>query len=214
MTDAQRRALDELLPRFGLDQVPGIWDWAQIFGRRAPCFLEIGFGSGSALLEMATARPEHDFIGIEVHRPGVGGVLQQIAAAGLHNVRVSTRDAVEVLATHIAPDSLDGVYLFFPDPWHKKRHHKRRIVQPEFVHTVAARLKPGGVLHLATDWEDYAQHMLQVLSASTEFCNQAAAGGFHPRGDRPLTKYERRGQRLGHAVWDLVFRRPESTARP
>lgn len=207
MTDAQRRALDTLLPRFGLDDTPGVWDLDACFGRQVPRYLELGFGSGTALLQMAANRPGHDFVGVEVHRPGVGTVLQHVHAQGLDNVRVSTRDGVEVLREHIGDGSLDGVYLFFPDPWHKKRHHKRRIVQPEFVALVAAKLKPGGIFHLATDWEDYAAHMLTTLGSCPHLRNTAPAGAYSERGERPVTKYERRGLRLGHGVWDLVFRR-------
>ena len=212
MTDGQRRALETLLPRYGLDQFDGRWDLDVCFGRRAPRFLELGFGSGTALLEMATARPEHDFIGIEVHRPGVGTLLQQVHGQGLANVRVSTTDGVQVLSENITERSLDGVYLLFPDPWHKKRHHKRRIVRPEFVALVASRLKPGGRFHLATDWEDYARQMLDVLSACPTLNNTAPDGGYCERGQRPVTKYERRGMRLGHGVWDLVFRRVDEAA--
>lgn len=206
-TDAQRRALQTLLPRFGLDQVPGPWDLDRQFGRSAPRYLEIGFGSGTALLEMAQVHPEHDFLGIEVHRPGVGTLLHQVAARELRNVRVSCQDAVLVLEQQITNACLDGVYLFFPDPWHKTRHHKRRIVQPGFAALVAAKLKPRGVFHLATDWQNYAAHMLQVLSDCPALRNTAADGAYSPRGERPVTKYERRGLRLGHGVWDLVFER-------
>lgn len=207
MTDAQRRALQELLPRYGLDHLPGRWDLQECFGRTAARFLEIGFGSGAALLEMASARPQDDFLGIEVHRPGVGSLLQQVTSRELANVRVSCRDAVEVLNEHIGDATLDGVYVFFPDPWHKTRHHKRRIVQASFAELVAAKLKAGGVLHLATDWETYAHHMLQVLTECSGLRNQAGNGSFAARGERPITKYERRGLRLGHAVWDLIFER-------
>ncbi len=207
MTDAQRRALTNLMPEYGLDQVPGRWDLEQCFGRRAPRFLEIGFGSGLALLEMAARRPGHDFVGIEVHRPGVGSVLQLVASRELHNVRVSCQDAVQVLSEHIGDAALDGIYLFFPDPWHKTRHHKRRIVQTPFVSLAASKLKPGGIFHLATDWQPYAQHMLQVLTECNDLRNQSPDGSFALRGDRPVTKYERRGIRLGHEVWDLIFER-------
>ena len=207
MTDAQRRALETLLPRFGLDSYQGQWELDQHFGRSAPRYLEIGFGSGAALLEMAASRPQHDFLGVEVHRPGVGTVLQQVIALELDNVRVSCQDAVQVLADHVADAALDGVYLFFPDPWHKTRHHKRRIVQPPFVALVAAKLKPGGIFHLATDWAHYAEHMLQVLRGCSALRNESPHGSYSERGDRPVTKYERRGVGLGHGVWDLRFRR-------
>ena len=152
-------------------------------------------------------RPQDDFLGIEVHRPGVGSLLQEVAGRELSNVRVSCRDAVEVLNDHIGDATLDGVYLFFPDPWHKTRHHKRRIVQTPFVDLIASKLQVGGVFHLATDWEGYAHHMLQALTECNRLSNQAVSGSFATRGERPITKYERRGLRLGHAVWDLIFQR-------
>jgi len=212
MTDAQRRNLDALWPRYGIDPEAGPLDLDTLFGRRAPRMLEIGFGMGDALFEMAMRHPEHDHLGIEVHRPGVGRLLGKLEESGLRNVRVICHDAVEALQTLIPDDSLDAVYLFFPDPWPKKRHHKRRIVQPAFVALLARKLKPGGLLHMATDWEDYAQHMMTVLSEAPEFTNTAGPGAFTPRPEaRPVTKFERRGERLGHQVWDLVFRREGST---
>jgi len=207
MTGGQRRALEQLLPRFGLDPQAGVWDLRQAFGREAPRFADIGFGAGESLLKMARTRPEHDFIGVEVHRPGVGRLLLELERAGLTNVRVVCADAVEVLSANLAPGSLSGAYLFFPDPWHKKRHHKRRLVRPEFVHLVSTRLAIGGRLHMATDWEDYAQHMLTLLNAEATLVNAAADGPFARRGERPQTKYEQRGERLGHRVRDLVFER-------
>ncbi len=208
LTRAQQRALDELLPRYGIQLAQGELDLDALFGRHAPRVLEIGFGNGAALAEMAARHPETDYLGIEVHRPGVGQLLQRIEQAGLGNVRVSNDDAVEVLAQQISDASLDAVYLFFPDPWHKKRHHKRRIVQPEFAALVWRKLKPGGVFHLATDWQDYADHMLAVMEAAAGFENVSGVGRFTPRpAYRPLTKFEQRGQRLGHGVWDLLYRR-------
>ncbi|MEJ2344073.1 MAG: tRNA (guanosine(46)-N7)-methyltransferase TrmB [Gammaproteobacteria bacterium] len=207
MTPAQKRALEELLPRYGFDPDRGVLNLDALFGRRAPRLLEIGFGTGTSLLEMATAHPERDYLGVEVHRPGVGALLLRLEQAGLTNVRVACGDAVQVLDHTIADASLDGVYVFFPDPWHKKRHHKRRLLQPAFVATVAAKLRPGGLFHMATDWEDYARHMLSVMEGDPEYVNCAGAGAFSPRGERPRTKYEQRGERLGHRVWDLVFQR-------
>jgi tRNA (guanine-N7-)-methyltransferase len=215
ITPAQQRALDVLWPRLGLDLPaadtalpagPRYLDLDAVFGRRAPRSLEIGFGNGENLLELAVAHPERDFIGVEVHRAGVGHLLLRADEAGLGNLRVICHDAVEVLERHIAPDSLDEVLVLFPDPWHKKRHHKRRLVQPGFVELLASRLRQGGRLQLATDWESYAQQMLEVLSACPALRNLATGTGFVPRPDwRALTRFERRGHRLGHGVWDLSF---------
>lgn len=205
ITSSQQRALAELLPRFGVT-AEGLFDLGGIFGRRAPRTLEIGFGNGASLAQMAATAPEQDFLGIEVHRPGVGHLLLEIERRGLRNVRVLCADAVEILDRHIPPASLDRVLLFFPDPWPKKRHHKRRILQAEFVTLVHARLKPGGIFHMATDWQHYAEQMLEVMDAAPGFRNAAGRGGFAPKPDyRPETKFERRGLRLGHGVWDLVF---------
>ena len=215
ITPAQQRALDEVWPRLGIDiPAPGTaqtapaisLDWDAVFGRRAPRTLEIGFGNGENLLALAAAHPERDFIGVEVHRAGVGHLLLRADEAGLANLRVICHDAVEVLERHVAPASLDEVLVLFPDPWHKKRHHKRRLIQPTFVDLVVSRLRPGGRLQLATDWEPYAQQMLEVLSACPALRNLASDGGFVPRpGWRALTRFERRGHRLGHGVWDLSF---------
>ena len=206
MGSGQQRALVELGPRFVLPFEPRPLDAAALFGRQAPCVLEIGFGMGDATARIATARPDTDFIGVEVHEPGVGALLRQIGERGLNNLRIVRHDAVEVLQQMVAPASLAAVHVFFPDPWHKKRHHKRRLIQPALVALIASRLQPGGVLHCATDWEPYAQQMLQVLSAEPLLAN--TADGFAPRPDyRPQTKFETRGLRLGHGVRDLVFRR-------
>ncbi len=207
MTPAQQRALRRLWPRFGLEP-RGTLDLDACFGRRAPRTLEIGFGSGEVLLALAASEPGTDFLGIEVHRPGVGRVLMELDRQQLTNVRLLCMDAVEVLEHHLADASLDRVLLFFPDPWPKKRHHKRRLVQPAFVELVARRLRSGGTFHLATDWQDYAEHMLAVLEASDQFDNLAGPGRFSPRpGFRTLTKFERRGRMLGHEVWDLACRK-------
>jgi tRNA (guanine-N7-)-methyltransferase len=208
MTVAQERAWAELWPRFGLESADAPLNLASVFGREAPRTLEIGFGNGESLVSLAAEHPERDFLGIEVHRPGVGHLLLRIEELGLRNLRVICRDAVEVLERCIAEAALDEVLLYFPDPWPKKRHHKRRIVQPGFVALVASRLRPGGVLRMATDWQPYAEHMLAVAGACTALRNDSADGDYVPRpASRPVTRFERRGQRLGHGVWDLAFRR-------
>ena len=213
LTRSQARALEALWPRWGVEP-EGLLDLDALFGRSAPRTLEIGFGNGESLATMAQAAPEQDFLGIEVHRPGVGHLLLRIEALGLTNVRIICQDAVEVLQRHIADEALDRVLLFFPDPWPKKRHHKRRILQPEFVALVARKLRPGGIFHMATDWEDYARQMLETMEASQQFENTAGPGRFSPRpADRPETKFERRGRGLGHGVWDLVYRKGLSQPR-
>ena len=209
ITPGQKRALAELWPKYGISaDTPA--DLDTLFGRHAPRTLEIGFGNGETLARLAEQQPEHDFIGIEVHRPGVGHLLQSLEQRGIKNVRIYNEDAVVVLEKCLPDNSIDRLLLFFPDPWHKKRHHKRRIVQPGFIKLVANKLKPGGILHMATDWEDYAEHMLAVMQASEEFSNCADSGRYSPKpGYRPVTKFELRGRRLGHGVWDLLFvRRP------
>ncbi len=206
MSPAQGRALTDLLPVYGIAYAPAPLDFAHVFGRRAPVVLEIGFGMGETTAAIARAQPDHDFLGLEVHAPGVGALLKQVAAAALTNVRVIRHDAVEVVAQMIPPGSLAGIHVYFPDPWPKKRHHKRRLLQPDFVHELAQRLAPGGYLHAATDWEDYAQEILATLGAEPLLAN--TADGFAPRPDwRPETKFETRGLRLGHGTWDLLFRR-------
>ncbi len=207
-TTGQQRGLEQGWPLFGLSLDDGLLDFDALFGRSAPRTLEIGFGMGQSLLEMAEAAPDQDFIGIEVHRPGVGALLSGLLARDLKNVRVYDCDALEVLRQCIPDGSLDRVLLFFPDPWHKSRHHKRRIVQPAFAELVRQKLKPGGVLHMATDWQPYAEHMLEVMNAAPGYRNLAEDGQYVPRPEeRPITKFERRGQRLGHGVWDLKFAR-------
>ena len=210
-TRGQARALAELGPRFVLPYTAQPLQPASVFGRRAPLILEIGFGMGEATAQIARSRPEEDFLGCEVHEPGVGALLKRIGELGLTNLRIVQHDAVEVLQHMIAPDQLDGVHIFFPDPWPKKRHHKRRLIQPPFVALLASRLKPGGYLHCATDWQPYAEQMLAVLSAEPRLVNASpdpGLGGYAPRPDyRPPTKFEQRGLRLGHGVWDLIFRR-------
>ena len=206
LTKGQQRALSELLPRYGIKLEQGRLDLDVLFGRQAFRVLEIGFGNGASLAQIAACHPENDYLGIEVHRPGVGNLLLQIEKQGLTNIRVSNDDAVEVLEQQVPDDSLDAVYLFFPDPWHKKKHHKRRIVQPSFVQLLSRKLKTGGIFHMATDWENYAEYMLEVMTAAEGFRNLAGKGNFIARPEyRPLTKFEQRGQRLGHGVWDLIF---------
>ncbi len=200
------RALAELGPRFVLPYRAEPLDVEAVFGRRAPLILEIGFGMGEGLAEIAAAHPENDYLGVEVHTPGVGALLKQIGERGLANVHIVQHDAVDVLTHMLAPASLAGVHIFFPDPWHKKRHHKRRLIRPPLAALLASRLAPGGYIHLATDWQDYAEQMLAVLRAEPLLQNTVA--DYAPRPDtRPLTKFEQRGLRLGHGVWDLVFRR-------
>lgn len=209
MTSGQSRALEELWPRYGIDYSPSPVDFDRRFGRHAPRTLEIGFGNGEHLAALAAAHPERDYLGIEVHRPGVGHLLMLAGASGVTNLRVSDHDAVEVLREQISAASLDEILVLFPDPWHKKRHHKRRLIQPPFVDLLASRLKSGGVLHLATDWENYAQQMLEVLRGSPQlFTNLSATGDWMPRPEeRSPTRFEKRGARLGHGVWDLAFQR-------
>lgn len=204
LSTAQERALNELGPQFMIDYTKAPLDTAATFGRAAPVVLEIGFGMGQTTAHIARHMPEKDFIGVEVHTPGVGSLLKLIGEEGLANLRVIQHDAVEVLNNMIPAGTLAGVHVFFPDPWHKARHNKRRLIQPPFVKLLVDRLQPGGYLHLATDWEDYAVQMLEVLSAEEGLQNTAE--GYAPQpAYRPLTKFENRGLKLGHGVWDLVF---------
>lgn len=206
MSPAQTRAFEQLLPRFGVPFRPAPLDFAATFGRVAPTILEIGFGMGETTAAIAQAHPQHDFLGIEVHAPGVGALLKRIDEAGLRNVRVVRHDAVEVAAQMIPPASLAGIHVYFPDPWPKKRHHKRRLLQASFVTALAQRLAPGGYLHAATDWEEYALEILATFAAEPLLTNTAEA--FAPRPAwRPQTKFETRGLKLGHGVWDVVFRK-------
>jgi tRNA (guanine-N7-)-methyltransferase len=208
ITPAQERALDELWPKYGLELGAARLDLDALFGRSARRVAEIGFGNGEHLLALAASRPADKFLGIEVHRPGVGRLLLQLKERGLTNVRVICRDAVEVLERYLEGPCLDEILILFPDPWPKKRHHKRRLIQGPFVTLLAERLRSGGALHLATDWEPYATEMLAVLTAEPRLRNAAEDGGFIPRpAGRAPTRFERRGERLGHPVWDLEFRR-------
>jgi len=208
MTGGQTRALEEFWPRYGVEYSQAPLDLAVVFGRAAPRTLEIGFGNGEHLASLALAHPDRDYLGIEVHRPGVGHLFMLADANGSTNLRASQHDAVEVLREQIAPGALDEVLVLFPDPWHKKRHHKRRLIQPPFVELVASRMKAGGVFRLATDWEEYALQMLEVLGASESFTNLSPTGDWMPRPEeRAPTRFEKRGARLGHGVWDLAFAR-------
>ncbi len=207
MTTAQKLALDTLWDKYRLDHLQSC-DYVAVFGRKAPVILEIGFGNGESLAKMAEENPDKNYIGIEVHRPGIGNLLAQLERQGITNVRVFYHDAIEVLEECIPEHSLSAVHLFFPDPWHKRKHHKRRIVRPSFVKLVADTLMSDGYFHAATDWQHYAQHMLKVLSADKHFRNQSSDQHFCSRPSyRPLTKFEQRGLRLGHSVWDLIFMR-------
>ena len=204
MGSGQRRALTDLAPRFVLPYRPAVLDTAATFGRAAPVVLEIGFGMGDATAQIAAALPGTDFIGVEVHEPGVGALLQRINEAALANLRIVQHDAVEVLEQMVAPNALAGAHVFFPDPWHKKKHNKRRLIQADFVRLLVSRLAPGGYLHCATDWQPYAEQMLAVLSGEPALRNTAEA--YAPKPEyRPLTKFENRGLKLGHGVWDVVF---------
>jgi tRNA (guanine-N7-)-methyltransferase len=205
VSNAQQRAHETLLPRYGIAYNDALLDLDSVFGRAAPRILEIGFGMGETTAAIAAAHPDIDYLGIEVHTPGVGALLKLIDAGRLGNVRIIQHDAVEVLQHMIAPQSLDGVHIFFPDPWPKKRHHKRRLIQAPLVDRLAQKLKPGGYLHAATDWHQYAEQILAVFSAARALQNTAP--GYAPRPHyRPRTKFEARGEKLGHGVWDIVFR--------
>jgi tRNA (guanine-N7-)-methyltransferase len=207
LTRGQQQALDRLWPAYGIDFKPQPIDLASTFGRAAPVILEIGFGNGDSLLQQAKDNPDNNYLGIEVHRPGVGRLLHRAREADISNLRVVNHDAVEVLQQQITDNSLDCIQLFFPDPWHKKRHHKRRIVNPAFIRLVHQKLKPGGTFHLATDWEDYAQYMLTGMEQAQGFVNTAGMGKYAKDTERPATKFEHRGRRLGHGVWDLVYKK-------
>mgnify|MGYP001618198752 CR=1 FL=1 len=209
ISQAQQRAYDSLLPRFGIPYQATGFDPGRAFGRSAPTVLEIGFGMGESTAQIAQSRPDLNFIAVEVHTPGVGSLLKKIEESGLTNVRVIQHDAVEVLQHMIGENTLAGVHIFFPDPWPKLRHHKRRLIQPDFVRLIASRLHPGAYLHAATDWEAYAEHVLSTLSQEPLLENTADGYAARP-AHRPLTKFEQRGLKLGHGVWDIVFRKRAS----
>ena len=206
LSPRQARALEHDLPHYMLPMQATPWCLTEVFERSADTVAEIGFGMGQSLVQMAKAQPDINFLGIEVHRAGIGSLIADIHDAKLTNVRVVPYDAVQVFQDCIAPGALKGIQIFFPDPWPKARHHKRRLIQPGFVQVLVKALQPKGFIHCATDWEDYANHMLAVLDAEILLKNQVLEGGFSPRPDmRPLTKFEARGQRLGHGTWDLIF---------
>ena len=211
MTDAQRRARAELLPRFGVPYARAPLDFERLYGRTAPRILEIGSGMGETTAGIAAANPGNDYLAVEVHAPGVGSLLARVAAGGLANVRVIEHDAVEVVGDMITAGSLAGVHVFFPDPWPKKRHHTRRLLQPPFVSLLASRMQTGAYLHVATDWEDYDVQILEVLAAEPLLVNTAERYATRSE-DRPLTKFEHRGLKLGHGVWDVVFRRAPTSS--
>ena len=205
LTSGQEAALAKMWPDFGLEASNDLFDFTKIFGRQAPVTLEIGFGNGDSLATMAKNAPERDFVGIEVHRPGVGHILHLIEKYDLKNLRIIRDDAVEIIKNNIAEDSLDCVQLFFPDPWHKKKHNKRRIVQPDFVSLLASQLKKKGIFHMATDWQEYAEHMAEVMEAHPDFVSMADTPYSTKPDSRPETKFERRGLDRGHGVWDLLY---------
>lgn len=210
LTDSQRKAIDQHWQRYVVEYDGSPLQPAELFPRPGELTVEIGFGMGDSLLAMAEANPEQNFLGIEVHRPGVGKLIHGIHQRGLQNLRIICHDAVEVLGNSFATDSIDRALLLFPDPWPKKKHHKRRIVQPDFVKLLVSRLKPQGRFHLATDWEAYAEHMLEVLEQEPQLSNVNGKGKFWQTADRPATKFEARGKRLGHGVWDLLYERSVS----
>lgn len=208
ITQGQQRALEELMPVFGIDYSPEVINLNQVFGRDNLKIVEIGFGMGHATWQIAKNNPEQDYLGIEVHLPGVGSLLMQARDNQVNNLRVIRHDAVEVLKNMLADNSIDGVHIFFPDPWHKKRHHKRRLIQSEFINLVVSKLKVGAYLHVATDWEHYALWITDILKNNSQLVNQANAGDYVERPEyRPLTKFENRGLKLGHGVWDIIYRK-------
>jgi len=208
LTPGQERAIERSWPEYGLTRNMGQLDFAEVFGRKAPVVFEIGYGMGHALAQMAAENPHMDFIGVEVHRPGVGALLMEVERLGLTNVRTFCDDAVDILEHCIPAESLHRVQLYFPDPWHKKKHHKRRIVQAAFIGLVHSKVQPAGILHMATDWEDYAEHMLTVMESVQGWQNTSNERPFVQRPEwRPETKFERRGKRLGHGVWDMLYER-------
>jgi tRNA (guanine-N7-)-methyltransferase len=206
VSNRQQQGLDLWLKDYELPLEASAWDYNHIFGRSSDVIVEIGFGMGASLLTMAGENPALDYIGIEVHKAGVGSLVADVHDHQVPNIRVVAHDAVEVFQTQLADNSLSGVQIFFPDPWHKKRHNKRRLIQPEFIQLLVKKIKPGGFIHCATDWQDYAEHILTVLANESSLSNQELEGGYAPRpASRPLTKFEQRGERLGHGVWDLFF---------
>ena len=214
MTDGQKKAFNHWWSKYGVSIFSGPFDAEKEFGRKAPLVLEIGFGMGASLLQMAEREPEKDFVGVEVHPPGVGRLISEAGQENLSNIRVYMADAVDVLTDCFVDNSIDRVQLYFPDPWHKKKHHKRRIVQLNFVELVRKKLSPGATFHMATDWHDYADHMMEVMSLAPGYTNSANEYMFSKKPDyRPTTKFEVRGEGLGHDVWDLVFKKREQVQK-
>jgi tRNA (guanine-N7-)-methyltransferase len=208
ITEGQKKAFEVCWPQLGLSLFSGPIDPTSVFGRKAPLVLEIGFGMGDSLFEMARNEPDKNFIGIEVHPPGVGRLINLAVQSELSNLRVYMADAMDVLEDCIPDQSIDRLQLYFPDPWHKKKHHKRRMLQVQFVQKLRPKLAVGGIFHMATDWQPYAEHMFEVMNAAEGFTNTQAQGGYSPRPEyRPVTKFEKRGERLGHGVWDLLFQK-------
>jgi tRNA (guanine-N7-)-methyltransferase len=206
VSSRQQQGLELWLKKYELSTGNSPWDYQQIFGRHAEVIVEIGFGMGSSLLTMAQENPHLDYVGIEVHKAGVGSLVADIHDHKVPNIRIASHDAVEIVQAQLEDSSLAGVQIFFPDPWHKKRHHKRRLIQADFIHMLAKKIKPGGFIHCATDWHEYAEHILEVLSNEPMLVNQNLDGSYVSRPEsRPLTKFEQRGERLGHEVWDLIF---------
>lgn len=211
MTESQQKGWTTGFPLHGFQLSDKNFDWDQSFDATGRRILEIGFGMGDSLVAMADQNPDDRYLGVEVHTPGVGKLLSEVDKRGINNLKVFAEDAVQVLEDAIPPYSIDLLQIFFPDPWHKKRHHKRRLIQPDFVELIVSRLSNSGRLHLATDWQPYAEHMMEVLSANPALVNTAGAGNYIPRPDsRPETKFERRGHRLGHGTWDLMFEKAAS----
>lgn len=211
MTDGQRVSYEKNWAQYGLDLSDGLIDANKVFGRKAPFVVEIGFGMGDSLCQMCASQSNTDFIGIEVHPPGAGRLMSQAAESGLNNIRVYLADAKDVLAECIPDNSIDRIQIYFPDPWHKRKHNKRRLIQPEFLTRLTPKLVGGGILHMATDWQNYAEQMLKVAEADASYANAAGAGQYSPRPNwRPETKFERRGHRLGHGTWDLIYKKISS----
>lgn len=206
VSPAQQRSIETLMPRFGIPYVEQVLNLDQVFGRSAPKILEIGFGMGGATAQIAAAHPQHDYLALEVHPPGVGSLLKLIGEQSIQNIRIIQHDAVEVIDNMLQDEVLDGVHIFFPDPWHKARHNKRRLIQAPFIAKLVQKIKPDGYIHVATDWQDYAEQILAVLGSEPQLANTASDYADKPEY-RPLTKFEQRGLNLGHGVWDLVFRK-------
>lgn len=213
MTPGQTLAYETMMPTYGFDYQKQILDFSALFGNDGPVSIEIGFGMGASLVEQAQCHPERNYIGIEVHRPGVGSLLVKMKEAGINNIRVISHDAVEVLNDMVSDKSIELLQLFFPDPWHKRKHHKRRIVNPEFVQLLHRKVKTNGHFHMATDWQNYAEHMLKVMQADDGWENCSANNDYIPKpANRPVTKFQKRGEGLGHGMWDLMFSRVEIAA--